>query len=118
MAIVAPFRGWRYDPARTGAGLLHVTAPPYDVIGRGFQDELYKMSPYNVVRVDFGKSEESDTDTDNRYTRAATRLSEWKNDGVLVRDPQPGVTVIRESYVGPDGLGPRPPGLSGDAQVE
>ncbi len=103
MAIVAPFRGWRYDSARTGGSLLDVTAPPYDVIGRTFQDELYKMSPYNVVRVDLGKSEESDTDTNNRYTRAAVQLSEWKSAGVLVRDPQPGVTIIRESYVGPDG---------------
>lgn len=102
MATIVPSRAWRYDLERTG-GIYAVTAPPYDVMGHIFRDELYELSPYNVVRVDLGKTSPQDTDTDNRYTRAATAIASWKAEGVLVRDAEPSVTIVEESYVGPDG---------------
>ena len=102
MATVVPFRGWRYELSRVGS-LFQVAAPPYDVIGRAFQDELYSLSPYNVVRVDLGKTTPEDGDGQNRYTRAAAALAQWKADHVLVRDEEPTVTIVEESYVGPDG---------------
>jgi uncharacterized protein (DUF1015 family) len=101
VATVVPSHAWRYNLERTG-GLYSVTAPPYDVIGHIFRDELYALSPYNVVRVDFGKTSTDDTETENRYTRAAAMLREWKADGVLVRDPEPTITIIEEQYIGPD----------------
>ena len=101
MATVVPSRAWRYDLERTGS-LYAVTAPPYDVIGHIFRDELYALSPYNVVRVDFGRTSTDDTDTDNRYTRAAALLREWKAEGILVRDDQPTITIVEEEYIGPD----------------
>lgn len=102
MATVVPFRAWRYELSRVGS-LFQVAAPPYDVIGRTFQEELYSLSPYNVVRVDLGKTYPEDDERNNRYTRAAAALAQWKAEGVLVRDPEPTVTIVEESYVGPDG---------------
>ena len=34
-----------------------VIAPPYDVITSAYQDELYKKSPYNIVRLILTKGE-------------------------------------------------------------
>ena len=118
MAIVAPFRGWRYDPARTGAGLLHVTAPPYDVIGRSFQDELYKMNPYNVVRVDLGKSRgvrHRHRQPIHPRRRSALRMEEYGRTRARPATRRHGHPRILR---GSRRAGPRPPRLSGGAQVE
>jgi uncharacterized protein (DUF1015 family) len=80
-----------------------LVAPPYDVIDPALQSRLYARSPYNVVRVDLGITTPSDNDCDNRYTRAAALLDRWKAGGVLVRDPEPAVTFVEESFTGPDG---------------
>ena len=50
MAVVSPFRAFRYDATRVG-GLRDVIAPPYDVISAAEQAALYDRSPHNVVRL-------------------------------------------------------------------
>ena len=99
---VVPFRAWRYGPQ--AGELARLVAPPYDVIGPDLQSRLYAGSPHNVVRVDLGMTTPSDSDCDNRYTRAAALLAKWRKSGVLVRDPRPSVTFVEESFTGPDGL--------------
>jgi uncharacterized protein (DUF1015 family) len=102
MATVVPFRAWRYDTAQVGS-LDSVAAPPYDVINPALQARLYERSQHNVVRVDLGISTSKDTPQDNRYTRAASLLRQWKHEGILIRDPEPTMTVVEEDFVGPDG---------------
>jgi uncharacterized protein (DUF1015 family) len=102
MQRVTPFRGWRYQPEVAG-NLGRLIAPPYDVIDSELQQRLHARSPYNVVRVDLGLTAPSDTEADNRYTRAATLLAKWKDSGVLARDKEPSVTFLRETFDGPDG---------------
>jgi len=98
---VAPFRAWRYAPK---AGELHrLVAPPYDVVGPELQSRLYANSRHNVIRVDLGMTTPSDGACDNQYTRAAAQLEEWKQEGILVRDGEPTITFVEESFVGPDG---------------
>ena len=101
MDTVLPFRAWRYSPEAGDAGLL--VAPPYDVIGPELQSRLYARSRYNVVRVDLGMTTPSDNYCDNRYTRAASQLEQWKAAGVLVRDDVPTLTFVEEEFTGPDG---------------
>ncbi len=96
-----PFRAWRYSPQAGDLGSL--IAPPYDVIGPALQSALHERSPYNVVRVDLGLGSSSDGDPDNRYTRAARALTEWKTSGVLTRDIEPTLTFVEEEFTGPDG---------------
>lgn len=101
METVVPFRAWRYSPQ--AGELSDLVAPPYDVIEPELQRELYARSAYNVVRIDLGLANATDTDSDNRYTRAAALLARWKESGILVRDPEPTVTFVEENFVGPDG---------------
>ena len=101
METVVPFRAWRYAAAAGEPAQL--VAPPYDVIGPELQSRLYARSPHNVVRVDLGMTTPSDNDCDNQYTRAAAQLAQWKETGILVRDPEPSITFVEESFTGPDG---------------
>jgi len=101
MDTVVPFRAWRYSPTAGDPALL--VAPPYDVIGPGLQSRLYARSRQNVVRVDLGMTTPSDNYCDNRYTRAAGQLEEWKEAGVLTRDGVPTLTFVEEEFTGPDG---------------
>ena len=99
---VIPFRAWRYNQRLAGP-LSELVAPPYDVISPDLQPRLYARSRYNVVRVDLGMTTPSDNDCDNRYTRSAAQLSEWKKAGILVHDDAPSITFARETFAGPDG---------------
>ena len=104
-----PFRAWRYSSQ--AGDLSRLVAPPYDVVGADLQSALYERSPYNVVRVDLGLTSSTDTDSDDRYTRAESALAGWKSEGVLVRDQHPSVTYVEESFTGPDGLAGKRHGL-------
>jgi uncharacterized protein (DUF1015 family) len=82
---VKPFKAFRYDKAKVGdAG--RCIAPPYDVISDKQREELYGKSEYNIVRVIRGKTEASDSEAENQYTRAAKYLNEWIASGVLKQD--------------------------------
>ncbi len=61
-------------------------APPYDVIDPALQQALYDKSPYNVIRLILNKEEPTDTETENRYTRAARFLRDWQREDVLAQD--------------------------------
>jgi uncharacterized protein (DUF1015 family) len=99
MAEVVPFKGVLYNVPRvskaSGAELL---APPYDIITPEYKEELYRKSPYNVVRVDFGKELDGDGDNNNKYTRARAYLEEWLQEGVLNRSDKPCFYSYEISY--------------------
>lgn len=102
MAEIIPFKGIRYNREKVGA-LSDVIAPPYDVISPAQQDAFYARSPYNVVRLDFGKPMDSDTGADNRYTRSKAALDDWLATGVLVPDAEPCLYFYRMDYSTPAG---------------
>ncbi len=97
MVALHPFRALRYDPARI-SDLGRVIAPPYDVIDPDEQEALYRASPYNVVRLILGKQYPTDTDADNRYTRAARDFRAWRENGVLKPDAAPALSLIRQTF--------------------
>jgi uncharacterized protein (DUF1015 family) len=96
MAEIVPFRGILYNVSKVSAE--DVLAPPYDIITPEYQEELYRKSPYNIVRVDLGKEQHGDTETDNRYTRARSYIEAWINEGVLVRSTRPSFYAYEMSY--------------------
>ena len=75
---------------------------PYDKISPMAQSRYLSMSPYNVVRVVLGERRDSDTETDNVYTRAAANLKDWVASGILARDPEPGVYPYFQEFTVPD----------------
>jgi uncharacterized protein (DUF1015 family) len=96
MADIRAFRGWRYNLARVGE-LSAVVAPPYDVIGRELETELLARHPANVVRVELGK-EASNDPGDERYTRAARHLHDWKRNGTLIEESDPAIYVCHQQF--------------------
>ncbi|MDA8079895.1 MAG: DUF1015 domain-containing protein [Nitrospiraceae bacterium] len=99
MAEVIPFRGVLYNvprlPRSSGEDLL---APPYDIITPEYQEELYRRSPYNIVRIDFGRQLPGDDSAHNRYTRAKESLDLWLKDEVLIRSDRPCFYSYEISY--------------------
>lgn len=85
MADVRPLKGIRYAP-ETVNDLAQVVTPPFDVISAEAQERYYTRNPYNVVRLELGKITSEDTTLNNRYTRAARTLAEWRLKGVLRQD--------------------------------
>lgn len=92
MAEIRPFQGVRYQPELAG-GLADIICPPYDVITPRLQQELYRRSPYNFVRIEAGRELAQDTSADNKYTRSKATLEQWLTEGVLVTDPAPAVYI-------------------------
>ena len=102
MATVEPFLGTRYNPEHVKLG--GVLAPPYDVITDAQREELYGRDLRNIVRIDYGIAYPEDVDgVDDRYTRAASFLTSWRDLGVLVRDEPPGFYVVDHHFQHPDG---------------
>jgi uncharacterized protein (DUF1015 family) len=90
VAEVRPFRGVRYNQ-ELAKGLADIICPPYDIISPQQQQELYRRSEYNFIRVESGRELRQDTSTDNKYTRSAATLERWLEQGVLVADKAPAI---------------------------
>jgi len=96
MAKIIPFRGILYNVSKVS--MEDVLAPPYDVITPEYREALYMQSPYNIVRIDFGKEKPGDDETDNKYTRARKYLDGWVEEGIFIRSDKPSFYVYEMSY--------------------
>ncbi len=103
MAQIAPFRAFRYDPARVDVS--KTVTQPYDKINPAMQKHYYDASPYNLVRIILGERHTSDNEKDNPYTRAAECFRDWRRDGVLRQDPEPSIYLYTQRFVVPGGSG-------------
>jgi uncharacterized protein (DUF1015 family) len=99
LADIAPFRAYRYDGQRVPPET--VLTQPYDKISPKMQDGYYAASPYNLVRIILGKTEPSDTDSSNVYTRAAANFGQWRQEGVLQQDPEPSIYAYSQTFIAP-----------------
>ena len=107
MAEVKPFRALRYDERRAGP-LDSLVAPPYDVISAEDRERYLTRSPYNVVNLTLPDDE----------AKAADQLSDWQDEGVLVRDEEPALWWLSQEFVGPDRVPRRRDGLVVALRVE
>jgi uncharacterized protein (DUF1015 family) len=97
MADVRPLRGLRYAPEAV-KNLADVVTPPFDVISPEAQERYYARHPYNVIRLELGKITPEDTTLNNRYTRAARTLAEWRLDGVLRQEETPAYYAYQQIF--------------------
>jgi uncharacterized protein (DUF1015 family) len=97
LADIRPFHGVHYNTARV-KDLARVICPPYDIISPQAQQELYQRSDYNFIRIEFGRELPQDKDTDNRYTRAASALKNWLEQGVLQIDDRPSFYIDEHHF--------------------
>jgi len=99
MAEVIPFKGVLFNvPKVSKSSGEELLAPPYDIITPAHQQELYEKSPYNIVRVDFGKKNSGDSEQENRYSRAKACLERWLKDEVMVVNSTPGFYAYEVAY--------------------
>lgn len=96
MANIKPFKGYRYNTEKIG-NLGLVTSPPYYNISDAEKAELYEMSDYNSIRLFSGMSLENDTETANRFTRAADYLNKWIAEDILRRDDKPAIYMYEQT---------------------
>ncbi len=68
-----------------------VIAPPYDVIVKEYQEELYSRSPYNIVRLILNKEED-------RYKASCEEFCAWLEAGVLKYLEKPSILYIIQKY--------------------
>jgi uncharacterized protein (DUF1015 family) len=99
MADIHPFRAFRYDPQRVAAA--QVVTQPYDKITPSLQDRYYAASPYNLVRIILGRSEESDNPANNAYSRGAAHFRDWRRQGILRQDSLPSIYLYSQRFTLP-----------------
>ncbi|MGC8554790.1 MAG: DUF1015 domain-containing protein [Candidatus Acidulodesulfobacterium sp.] len=95
--IIEPFRPYIYDVNSSGE-IKKLTAPPYDVISKELQDELYGRSQYNIIRLEYGKDFEGNGDKENKYARAARLFNEWIEKGILKRAGKNSIYVYSQIF--------------------
>src|ERR1700687_5355418 len=96
MAIVSPFRAWRYNPQHVA--FQQVVTQPYDKITPQMQDGYYQSSPYNLVRIILGKKQPGDGEGENVYTRAAASFQDWRQTGILKKDAEPSIYRYSQTF--------------------
>ncbi len=96
MATIKPFNGLRYAPEAGDLGTL--IAPPYDIISPEQQADLGRRNAHNVIRLELPEAKASDTEAENRYTRAAGLLREWVAGGVLRPEQRPAVYLAQHRF--------------------
>jgi uncharacterized protein (DUF1015 family) len=87
---IEPFSALLYNRKIAGEP-ARVVAPPYDLIGAARQNQLYERSPYNIVRLEFGREQD-------RYAAAEKTLADWLGAGVLVRAARPAIYQYTQSF--------------------
>ena len=97
MALIAPFRGLRYNLNKIGS-LGAVVTPPYDVINPAQQDKFYLNHENNIIRLILGKDHPGDNGLDNRFIRAAKTYKRWWIKEVLLRDSEPAIYLYEIRY--------------------
>src|SRR6266851_3116147 len=89
-ARIEPFRALTFNRDRVGS-FDRLVAPPYDLIDRPRQEELYARSPYNVVRLELNR----DADP---YAAAAATLAQWIDARVVERTARPAIYFYTQRF--------------------
>jgi len=105
MAEIQPFRGVLYNTQRVKAD--DALTQPYDKITPAMRERYLQLSPYNLVKIELGKEEAGDSETNNKYTRARDLYRAWLRDGILRQSAKPALYYLEQTFVAPDGSGKR-----------
>jgi len=102
LADVVPFRGLRYNREAV-EDLSLVVSPPYDIISPAEQERYHHKHPLNAIHLDYGLDLPGDSESENRYSRAAGFLQKWLAEQVLAPEARPAFYLCREEFVLGDG---------------
>ncbi len=102
MAVVAPFRGIRYNPDKI-TDLEEVVTPPYDVINEEEGASFLDRNPYSMIQLDLRNTSQEAGSEEGRYRDARERFDRWQDDAVLIRDREPAIYLYYIDYIHPSG---------------
>jgi len=89
MAEIRPFRAWRYNK-ELSKQIGELVSPLFDVVSDKQLKMLYR-NPFNSIHLSVPM-------TPNPADRAAALLEGWKKEGILERDPLPGIYVYYQYF--------------------
>ena len=89
MAVIKPFRGWRYA-ARFTDQIGSLISPPFDVVSPRQREALYQ-APYNSIHLSVPCS-------DHPAQAAADTLFHWKADGIIQHESTPALYVYYQYF--------------------
>jgi len=104
-----PFQALRYG---SNTALHDVCSPPYDVLSEAERLALANKHENNIVIVDMPLAPSG-----NAYEHAASILSEWIRNGILVRDDVPSFTLYRMKFTDSTGKARNVVGVIGALEV-
>lgn len=89
MVDVKPLKGIFYN--KELVNISEVIAPPYDVIDKNYQQNLYDRNPYNVVRLILNKD-------NNPYESAKNSFKKWLEENILIHYEKPCILYLIQKY--------------------
>ncbi len=95
MAVVHPFKGFRYNKDAVG-DFNRVVTQPYDKTTPSMQDAYYQRSPYNVVRITLNLEKRGDPET--AYPNAGMVFRQWIEQKVLAQDSLPTIYAYYQEH--------------------
>ncbi|MGB9710384.1 MAG: DUF1015 domain-containing protein [Thermodesulfovibrio sp.] len=93
MTVIKPFKGIVYNPEKIIGD--DVMCPPYDIISNELKDILYDKSPYNIIRIDYGKNSAGV----DKYVLAKEYMERWLREGILIQEKEPCFYGYEVEYV-------------------
>ncbi len=66
-------------------------APPYDVIDKNYQEELFQRSEYNIVKLILPQGEDC-------YKQAGKTFNEWCDERILIKTDKPSIFYLIQKY--------------------
>ena len=97
MAEIQPFKGLRYNTKKVD--LKDIITEPYDRITPAMQEDYYRRSPYNIVRIILGKDSDPENPEKDKYKRADIFLEKWEKEGIFIREAKEALYVYDQEYV-------------------
>lgn len=102
MAIVAPFRGMRFNPDKISK-LEDVVTPPYDVISEEDGAKFLEKNAYNMIQLDLRTTSPDGEEDSGKYRNAKNVFDSWQDEQILIRDDQEALYLYYIDYVHPSG---------------
>ena len=97
MAKIFPFKGITFNDDLEGQ-IGKLLCPPFDVIEEELKNSLYELSEFNVIRLENGKSFDSDNQSDNKYKRASAFFQKLLNEKILIQKSRDYFFILEENF--------------------
>lgn len=92
MAVIKPFRAWRYN-SKLQSKICELTSPLFDVVSDKQRETLY-ANPINSIHLSVPTG-------DNPVADAKKRVAQWKSDGTIKQDDLPAIYVYYQYFTLP-----------------